>query len=147
MSQVTHRAVDSGSTLTTMSFLIGPVSGALVAGGVSPLLILYAVILKVLVKIYYGFSNLIESRTIQHRDNLHMLSQKLVTPPSEHDVPPTAAARVVTKPLTALVKQRWNEKVSELYTLTGRGGDRASSWGREVLYGGDAGANGANQSP
>ncbi|KAH9171803.1 hypothetical protein EDB89DRAFT_1968725 [Lactarius sanguifluus] len=113
-----------------MSFLIGPVSGALVASG-----------------IYYGFSNLIESRTIQHRDNLHALSQKLVTPPSEHDTPPTAAARVVKKPLTALVKQGWNEKVSELYALTGRGGDRASSWGREVLYGGDAGANGANQSP
>ncbi|KAH8997953.1 hypothetical protein EDB92DRAFT_1837107 [Lactarius akahatsu] len=97
-----------------MSFLIGPVSGALVAGG-----------------IYYGFSNLIES-------NLHALSQKLVTPPSEHDAPPTAAARIVKKPLTALVKQGWNEKVR---------GDRASSWGREVLYGGDAGANGANQSP
>ncbi len=79
--------------------------------------------------------------------SLHVLSQKLITPPSEHDPPPTAAARIVKKPLSALVKQGWNEKVSELYALTGRGGERASSWGREVLYGGDASANGANQSP
>lgn len=129
-SHSVNRAVDSVSTLTTMSFLIGPVSGALVAGG-----------------IYYGFSNLMESRTNQHRDNLHVLSQKLITPPSEHDPPPTAAARIVKKPLTTLIKQRWNEKVNELYGLTGRGGERASSWGREMLYGGDASADGENRSP
>ena len=79
--------------------------------------------------------------------SLHVLSQKLITPPSEHDSPPTAAARIVKKPLTALIKQRWNEKVSDLYVLTGKGGEQAGSWGREVLYGGDASADGANESP
>ena len=42
--QLTYRAVDSESTFTTMSFLIGPVSGALVAGGVRRSLMLYTVI-------------------------------------------------------------------------------------------------------
>ena len=40
------RAVDSGSTFTIMSFLIGPVSGALVAGGVRRPFMSYAVILE-----------------------------------------------------------------------------------------------------
>lgn len=39
-----NRAVNPGSTFTTMSFLIGPVSGALVAGGVRRPLMLSVVI-------------------------------------------------------------------------------------------------------
>ncbi|KAF8957528.1 hypothetical protein BDZ97DRAFT_104269 [Flammula alnicola] len=48
-----------------MSFLVGPVSGALVAGGV-----------------YYGFSNLIQTRTEQHIKDLHALSVRLVETPN-----------------------------------------------------------------
>lgn len=73
--------------------------------------------------------------------SLHVLSQRLITPPSEYDPPPPAAARVVRKPFTALIKQSWNEKVGDLYVCTRRGGKWAGSWGRSVLYGGDASAS------
>jgi MICOS complex subunit MIC12 len=75
-----------------------------------------------------------------------MLSQRLITPPSEYDPPPPAAARIVKKPLTALIKQSWNEKVGGLYVFTRKGGGHASSWGRSVLYGGDASASKATPS-
>lgn len=45
--QLTNRAVDSEFTFTTMSFLIGPVSGALVAGGVGCSLMVYTVIAEI----------------------------------------------------------------------------------------------------
>ncbi|KAI0058482.1 hypothetical protein BV25DRAFT_1830147 [Artomyces pyxidatus] len=104
-----------------MSFLLGPLSGALVAGGV-----------------YYGFSNLIQTRTEQHREDLHTLSQRLITPPSTHPAPPPASARIVRAPFSTFVKQSWNEKISGLYEGVRREGSRASSWGRRVLYGGEA---------
>lgn len=44
------------------------------------------------------------------------------------------------KPFTELIKQSWNDKVGGLYALTRKEGGRASSWGRRVLYGGDASA-------
>jgi len=106
-----------------MSFIISSLSGALVAGG-----------------IYYGFSNLIELRTNRHREDLHALSRRLITPPAEHNPPPAAAARIVMKPFTELVKQSWNDKVGRLYALTRKEGERASSLERRVLYGGDASA-------
>ncbi|KAI0267492.1 hypothetical protein BC834DRAFT_871540 [Gloeopeniophorella convolvens] len=107
-----------------MSFLIGPVSGALVAGGV-----------------YYGFSNLIESRTEQHRKDLHVLARRLITPPAEQDPPPSAADRITHSPFTSIVKQSWNDRLGELYGFTRREGERAGAWGRKVLYGGDADAS------
>ncbi|KAN0107731.1 hypothetical protein V8E52_009820 [Russula decolorans] len=113
-----------------MSFIIGPLSGALVAGG-----------------IYYGFSNLIESRTNRHREDLHTLSRRLITPPAEYDPPPPAAARIVMKPFAELIKQSWNDKVGGLYALTRKEGERASSWGRRVLYGGDASPGKATAPP
>ncbi|KAI9513390.1 hypothetical protein F5148DRAFT_1155476 [Russula earlei] len=106
-----------------MSFIVGPLSGALVAGGV-----------------YYGFSHLIESRTNRHREDLRALSQRLIAPPSEYDPPPPAAARIVMKPFTELVKQSWNDKVGRLYSLTRKEGERASALGRRIFYGGDASA-------
>jgi hypothetical protein len=42
------------------------------------------------------------------------------------------------KPFAELIKQSWNDKVGGLYALTRKEGERASSWGRRVLYGGDA---------
>lgn len=78
--------------------------------------------------------------------SLRMLSKKLITPPSEYDPPPPAAARIVMKPFTELIKQSWNDKVGGLYALTRKEGERASSWGRRVLYGGDSSAGEANSS-
>ncbi|KAH9993303.1 hypothetical protein BJV74DRAFT_770993 [Russula compacta] len=112
-----------------MSFIIGPLSGALVAGG-----------------IYYGFSNLIDSRTDRHRQDLHALSRRLITPPAEYDPPTPAAARIVMKPFTELIKQSWNDKIGGFYALTRKEGERASSWGRRVLYGGDSSAGKATSS-
>ncbi|KAF8480073.1 hypothetical protein DFH94DRAFT_459432 [Russula ochroleuca] len=113
-----------------MSFVIGPLSGALVAGG-----------------IYYGFSNLVESRTNRHREDLHTLSKRLITPPAEYDPPPPAAARIVMKPFMEVIKQSWNDKVGGIYALTRKEGERASSWGRRVLYGGDASHGKSTPSP
>ena len=76
--------------------------------------------------------------------SLHTLSKKLITPAAEYDPPPPAAARIVMKPFTEQIKQSWNDKVGGLYALTRKEGARASSWGRRVLYGGDAGAGKAN---
>ncbi|KAI0310961.1 hypothetical protein OF83DRAFT_814403 [Amylostereum chailletii] len=107
-----------------MSFVIGPLSGALVAGGV-----------------YFGFSNLIQTRTEQHRADLHTLSQRLITPPSTHPVPPPASARIVRDPFSSMVKHQWNEKLSSFYIGARREGERAGEWCRRVLYGGEASKN------
>ncbi|KAI0049484.1 hypothetical protein FA95DRAFT_1489051 [Auriscalpium vulgare] len=104
-----------------MSFIVGPLSGALFAGG-----------------IYYGFSNLIQTRTEQHRSDLHTLSQRLIAPPSIHPAPPTAAARIVRNPFGSLVKHSWNDRLTGLYSSVRRESSRAGAWGRSVLYGGDA---------
>ncbi|ETW77448.1 hypothetical protein HETIRDRAFT_326986 [Heterobasidion irregulare TC 32-1] len=102
-----------------MSFVLGPISGALVAGG-----------------IYYSFSSLINARTEQHRRDLHTLSRRLLEPPSSHPAPPPASARIVQQPFLSLIKNQWNEKLTSLYRSTGDFEDRAMEWGKRVLYGG-----------
>ncbi|TFY59540.1 hypothetical protein EVG20_g7755 [Dentipellis fragilis] len=102
-----------------MSFLVGPVSGALVAGG-----------------IYYGFSNLIQSRTEQHRQDLHHLAQHFSEPIPPHPAPASAAARVVHRPFTTLLKHQWNEKIAVFFDSTRASEERVADWGRRTLYGG-----------
>ncbi|KAF9011780.1 hypothetical protein BDQ17DRAFT_1233008 [Cyathus striatus] len=101
-----------------MSFFVGPVSGALLAGGV-----------------YYGFSNLINTRTEQHRKDLRALSVRLSETPTLTLAPPSAAARISDREFSTYVKSRWNEEVA--YMVAGfRGwGGKAQDWGRKVLYG------------
>ncbi|KAA1474533.1 hypothetical protein DENSPDRAFT_841133 [Dentipellis sp. KUC8613] len=102
-----------------MSFLVGPVSGALVAGG-----------------IYYGFSNLIQSRTEQHRQDLHRLAQHFTESIPSHPAPASAAARVVHRPFTALLKQQWNEKIAAFVDGARASEERVADWSRRTLYGG-----------
>ncbi|KAI3607343.1 hypothetical protein WG66_004846 [Moniliophthora roreri] len=94
-----------------MSFLVGPVSGALVAGGV-----------------YYGFSNLIQSR-------LHVQSVRLVETPTFVHAPPPAAARVAEKPFWALIQARWNQEVEGIFRWCRDADRRVVDWGRRVAYG------------
>ncbi|GLB39736.1 putative component of the MICOS complex, a large protein complex of the mitochondrial inner membrane that plays crucial roles in the maintenance of crista junctions, inner membrane architecture, and formation of contact sites to the outer membrane [Lyophyllum shimeji] len=81
-----------------MSFLIGPVSGALVAGG-----------------IYYGFSNLIHTRTDQLSKDLQTLSARLIEHPTLVQAPPPAAARITHHPFSSLLKDKWNQEIAKLF--------------------------------
>ncbi|KAH8080719.1 hypothetical protein BXZ70DRAFT_638299 [Cristinia sonorae] len=105
-----------------MSFLVGPLSGALVAGGV-----------------YYGFSNMIHSRTERHRVDLHRLSNELITStPLPSTAPAPASSRIVYQPFTSMLKHRWNAQVESLVKGARSWDENLGEWGRRWLYGGDA---------
>ncbi|KAJ3561884.1 hypothetical protein NP233_g9920 [Leucocoprinus birnbaumii] len=117
---------------------VGPVAGALVAGGV-----------------YYGFSNLIQTRTEQLRTesndgtpyfafpgphfmisySLHVLSSRLVDSPTLANAPPSAASRITSKPWATYAESRWNQEIAYLFAGFHEWDRRASEWGRKVLYG------------
>ncbi|RDB17285.1 hypothetical protein Hypma_001724 [Hypsizygus marmoreus] len=107
-----------------MSFLISPVSGALVAGGV-----------------YYGFSNLITTRTEQHRKDLHTLSVRLTETPTLVQGPPPAAARITHHPFVSILKAKWNQDVEYLFRGFNEWDRRAQDWGKKLLYGTDGRAS------
>ncbi|KAE9399776.1 hypothetical protein BT96DRAFT_939199 [Gymnopus androsaceus JB14] len=88
-----------------MSFLLGPVSGALVAGGV-----------------YYGFSNLIQARTRQLSTDLHIQSTLLLhssTPAWIDTYPSPAASRIATRPFVSMVQASWNEQLEKAFVWVG----------------------------
>ncbi|KAG2007027.1 hypothetical protein CC2G_014756 [Coprinopsis cinerea AmutBmut pab1-1] len=91
-----------------MSYFLGPISGALVAGGV-----------------YYGFSSLITKRTEQHQRDLRYLSNRLLDTPAYIPAPPPAAARVHHNEFTETLKSRWNQEIA--YIAAGFRG-----WGRDL---------------
>ncbi|KAL1751574.1 hypothetical protein FB107DRAFT_278536 [Schizophyllum commune] len=101
-----------------MSFLVGSLSGAVVAGG-----------------FYYGFSNLINSRTSEHRRDLHSLSVRLVDHPTLVPAPPSAASRVSDSDFGDLVRLRWNQQLSKLFLGARDLDQRAVAWGKSLLYG------------
>ncbi|TRM67079.1 hypothetical protein BD626DRAFT_484695 [Schizophyllum amplum] len=101
-----------------MSFLVGSLSGAVVAGG-----------------FYYGFSNLINSRTADHRRDLHTLSVRLVDHPSLVPAPPSAASRVTDRSFGDLVQTRWNQELAKLFHGARDLDQRAVAWGKSLLYG------------
>ncbi|KJA23903.1 hypothetical protein HYPSUDRAFT_137230 [Hypholoma sublateritium FD-334 SS-4] len=101
-----------------MSFLVGPISGALVAGGV-----------------YYGFSNLMQTRTEQHIKDMHALSVRLVETPTLVQAPPSAATRIRPHPLATEIKSKWNDEVAGLFLGFQNLDKRAVEWGRSLLYG------------
>ncbi|KAJ6603233.1 hypothetical protein DFH09DRAFT_1124026 [Mycena vulgaris] len=101
-----------------MSFLLGPVSGVLVAGG-----------------FYYGYSNMIHMRTEQHRRDLHTLSVRLVETPALIMAPPSAATRITPRPFSAMVQSRWNQEMASLFAGLGALDTRALEWGKRLLYG------------
>jgi altered-inheritance-of-mitochondria protein 5 len=103
-----------------MSALVGPLSGALVAGS-----------------FYYGFSNLIQSRTEQHRRDLRILSVRMNEAPTHISAPPSAASRIT--PTSSLLQTSWNEQLTNVYRTLSHLDDRVVEWGRRVLYQGDAG--------
>ncbi|KAH9944923.1 hypothetical protein B0H21DRAFT_694243 [Amylocystis lapponica] len=104
-----------------MSFLVGPVSGALVAGGV-----------------YYGFSTMIHSRTQQHRLDLHRLSERLLDAPSDIPAPIPASQRITYHPFSSMLKSQWNAQVETVFRAAGEWDQRVMGWSRRLLYGGDA---------
>ncbi|KIK61205.1 hypothetical protein GYMLUDRAFT_199996 [Collybiopsis luxurians FD-317 M1] len=87
-----------------MSFLLGPVSGALVAGG-----------------IYYGFSNLMQSRqalSFNLRCSLHTQSYLLLNSPTPAWIstyPPPAASRIEHKPFISVMQASWNEHLEKAF--------------------------------
>ncbi|KAF9484067.1 hypothetical protein BDN70DRAFT_872966 [Pholiota conissans] len=101
-----------------MSFLIGPISGALVAGGV-----------------YYGFSNLMQTRTNQHIKDLHALSVRLVETPTLVQAPPPAATRIKPHPFTSEIKSQWNDEIAAVFKRIQSLDRTAVEWGRSLLYG------------
>ncbi|KAJ7911839.1 hypothetical protein B0H13DRAFT_564034 [Mycena leptocephala] len=101
-----------------MSFLLGPVSGALVATG-----------------LYYGYSNMIQTRTQTHIRDLHTLSVRLVETPALIMAPPSAATRVTPRPFSTLVQSRWNQEVASLFAGLRDWDIRAQEWGKRLLYG------------
>ncbi|KAF9467234.1 hypothetical protein BDZ94DRAFT_1249911 [Collybia nuda] len=113
-----------------MSFLLGPVSGALVAGGV-----------------YYGFSNMMHTRTEHIRRDLKALSIRLEETPTLIQAPPSAASRIKHHPFTSQLHARWNQEIEYLFTGFQEWDKRAQEWGRKLLYGsGSSGTGGGHSS-
>ncbi|KAJ7895152.1 hypothetical protein B0H14DRAFT_2334021, partial [Mycena olivaceomarginata] len=106
--------------------LLGPVSGALVAGG-----------------LYYGYSNLMQARTQKHIQDLHTLSVRLVETPALIMAPPSAATRVTPRPFSTLVQSRWNQDVASLYAGLRDWDTRAQEWGKRLFYGAETRPTGA----
>ncbi|KXN87163.1 hypothetical protein AN958_09127 [Leucoagaricus sp. SymC.cos] len=107
--------------------LVGPVAGALVAGGV-----------------YYGFSSLIQTRLVslthlrcitQLTLSLHVLSSRLIDSPTLVNAPPSAASRITSHPWSTYMESRWNQEIAYLFAGVREWDRRASEWGRKVLYG------------
>ncbi|KIY72076.1 hypothetical protein CYLTODRAFT_389274 [Cylindrobasidium torrendii FP15055 ss-10] len=103
-----------------MSILVGPISGALVAGGV-----------------YYGFSSLINSRTEQHRIDLHKLSSRLVDAPTFVPAPPSAASRIHKEPFSEMLQARWNDQIGAAFDWVRASDRRLENWTHRLLYGED----------
>ncbi|TFK46395.1 hypothetical protein OE88DRAFT_1739494 [Heliocybe sulcata] len=101
-----------------MSFIFGTLSGALVAGGA-----------------YYGFSNLIQTRTQTHRRDLHTLSQRLLNPPSALNAPAPAAARIAHDAFSAQLKERWNQEIGGIFQISREWAAKGADWGKRTLYG------------
>ncbi|KAJ8597693.1 hypothetical protein M405DRAFT_803455 [Rhizopogon salebrosus TDB-379] len=103
-----------------MSFAAGSLAGALAMGG-----------------IYYGFSNMIQTRTAQHRADIHLLSERIASTPTMVPSPPPASERITHRPLTSLIQSKWNEEVAGLFGTVWRWEQRATELGKKVLYGDD----------
>ncbi|PPQ99308.1 hypothetical protein CVT24_009176 [Panaeolus cyanescens] len=97
---------------------LGPLSGALVAGGV-----------------YYGFSNLMQTRTEQHIKDLHTLTTRLTESPALIHAPPPAASRIHKDPLVTEIKSRWNHEIAMLFRGFQNLDRSAVEWGKSLLYG------------
>ncbi|EPQ58636.1 hypothetical protein GLOTRDRAFT_110285 [Gloeophyllum trabeum ATCC 11539] len=105
-----------------MSFLSGSLAGALVAGGV-----------------YYGFSNLIQSRTQAHRADLHDLSRRLLNPPAALNAPPPAAERIHHDAFSTQLKDRWNHEIEGLFRTSTELAAKGRDWAKRTLYGASGG--------
>ncbi|KAF7367154.1 hypothetical protein MSAN_00975100 [Mycena sanguinolenta] len=101
-----------------MSFLLGPVSGALVAGG-----------------LYYGYSSMMQTRTQTHIRDLHTLSVHLVETPALINAPHPAASRITPRPFSNLLQSRWNQEIASMYAGLREWDVRAMEWGKRLLYG------------
>ncbi|KAJ7626951.1 hypothetical protein FB45DRAFT_920373 [Roridomyces roridus] len=108
-----------------MSFLAGPVSGALVAGG-----------------LYYGYSNMMQLKTEQHRKDLHALSVRLVEHPALIIAPPSAATRITPPSFNSVLQARWNQEITTLFGGLREWNVRAQEWARTELYGGEVRSSG-----
>jgi len=106
-----------------MSILVGPISGALAAGGV-----------------YYGFSSLIRSRTERHLKDLHALSARLTESPALVQAPAPAATRITHHHFTALLQAKWNQEVESLFVGLQGWDRRVQDWGRKLLGGAETGS-------
>jgi len=83
-----------------MSFLIGPITGGVVAGAV-----------------YYSFSQSFETRTRTLQKRLHDLSVELEDPTVP--APPPASQRIIYSPFRELLKERWNEELAHAVRAVG----------------------------
>ncbi|GJE93080.1 hypothetical protein PsYK624_092390 [Phanerochaete sordida] len=101
-----------------MSVLLGPISGAVIAGGV-----------------YYGFSTMIRTRTEQHIHDLHVLSTRLAEPGAPTHAPPSAFDRIEHRPFRVLLQSGWNHQVESMFRDARDFSTWAADWGRQKVYG------------
>jgi len=111
----TRTSVRLGVVAIALSFLA---AGALVAGG-----------------LYYGYSNMIHTRTETHKRDLHTLSVRLVETPALIMAPPSAATRVTPRPFSALLESRWNQELAAVFAGLGQWETHAQDWGKRLLWG------------
>ncbi|KIP04834.1 hypothetical protein PHLGIDRAFT_92995 [Phlebiopsis gigantea 11061_1 CR5-6] len=101
-----------------MSFLLGPISGAVIAGGV-----------------YYGFSAMIRTSAEQHIHDLHALSVRLEQPSVDSRAAPSAFDRIRHRPFSRTLKQQWNIQLESLFRTVGDIGGQTVEWGRRKIHG------------
>ncbi|KAF8892886.1 BRO1-like domain-containing protein [Infundibulicybe gibba] len=81
-------------------------------------------------QIYYGFSNLMHTRTEQHR-----IAVRLAGPPTLAAAPLSASSRITERPFSALFHEKWNQEVEYLFAGLRDWDRRAQAWGTKLLYG------------
>ncbi|KAG8992946.1 hypothetical protein FRB94_011167 [Tulasnella sp. JGI-2019a] len=84
-----------------MSFLLGSVTGGVVAGAV-----------------YYSFSQSFESKTRRLQNELRDLTVELAAPTIPTPVP--AARKIAYSPFRETLKEQWNQELSNIVHFTGR---------------------------
>ncbi|THV07294.1 hypothetical protein K435DRAFT_772649, partial [Dendrothele bispora CBS 962.96] len=85
--------------------------------------------------VYYGFSNLIQTRTKQLSTDLHIQSVRLVETPNVVQAPPSAASRIPEKPFLSMLEAKWNDQIETVFNWARDSDKNIVEWGRRVLYG------------
>ncbi|KAF5350603.1 hypothetical protein D9756_008656 [Leucocoprinus leucothites] len=119
---------------------VGPVAGALVAGGLHDRCTMVSPISSkpertTCAGSTHTFSSLLPMPSLTR--NLYSVFLLPSSPllAKNLNAPPSAASRITSHPWSSYAESRWNQEIAYLFAGVREWDRRASEWGRKVLYG------------